>query len=152
MRWGDLELAAPAQLWVRRSIVRGVIGAPKSRHGTRRVPLDQDLARRLAALRSPGAGEEELVFANECGAPHSPDNVRNRVLVPATERAGVPRVGFHALRHTCASLLIEGGLSPLRLQRWMGHHSAAYTLDVYGHLIEERLGPGLDLKAELGGG
>jgi hypothetical protein len=34
----------------------------------------------------------------------------------------------------------------------MGHHSAAYTLDVYGHLLEERLGPGLDLKAELGVG
>jgi integrase len=62
---------------------------------------------------------------------------------------GVPRVGFHAFRHTCASILVEAGASPLRLQRWMGHHSAAYTLDVYGHLLEEKLGPGLDLEAEL---
>lgn len=152
LRWGDLELAAPAQLWVRRSIVGGVIGAPKSRHGTRRVPLEQGLACRLAALRSPGAGEEELVFANGRGAPHSPHNVRNRVLIPAAARAGLARVGFHAFRHTCASMLIERGLSPLRLQRWMGHHSAAYTLDVYGHLLEERLGPGLDLEAELSDG
>lgn len=152
LRWGDLELAAPAGLWVRRAIVRGVIGAPKSRFGTRRVPLEPRLAARLAALRKPEASEEELVFANERGAPLSPTNLRNRVLLPAVRRAGVPRVGFHAFRHTCASMLVAAGSSPLRLQRWMGHHSAAYTLDVYGHLLEERLGPGLDLEAELGDG
>jgi integrase len=46
-------------------------------------------------------------------------------------------------------MLIERGLSPLRLQRWMGHHSAAYTLDTYGHLIDAELAAALDLTAEL---
>lgn len=72
-----------------------------------------------------------------------------RVLAPATKRADLSGVGFHAFRHTCASLLIERGLSPLRVQRWMGHHSAAYTLDVYGHLIDAELSPALDLGIEL---
>jgi integrase len=49
------------------------------------------------------------------------------------------------LRHTCASLLIERGTSPLRLQRWMGHHAAAYTLEAYGHLVDDELGEALDL-------
>jgi hypothetical protein len=31
----------------------------------------------------------------------------------------------------------------------MGHHSAAYTLDVYGHLIDAELSPPLDLGVEL---
>jgi integrase len=57
----------------------------------------------------------------------------------------VPWARFHTLRHTCAALLIHSGASPLRLQRWMGHHSAAFTLDNYGHLIEDTLGPSLDL-------
>jgi integrase len=57
--------------------------------------------------------------------------------------------GFHTLRHTCASMLIESGLSPLRLQRWMGHHSPAFTLETYGHLIDGDLGPALDLRKEL---
>ena len=61
-------------------------------------------------------------------------------------------VGFHTLRHTCASLLIERGLSVLRLQRWMGHHSPAFTLETYGHLIDGDLGPGLDLREELATG
>jgi hypothetical protein len=49
-------------------------------------------------------------------------------------------------------MLIERGLSPLRLQGWMGHHSAAYTLDVYGHLIDSELAPALDLDTELSDG
>jgi integrase len=69
------------------------------------------------------------------------------VLVPAAERAGLAGVGFHTLRHTCASMLIESG--PLRLQRWMGHHSPAFTLETYGHLIDGDLGPALDLRKEL---
>ncbi len=46
-------------------------------------------------------------------------------------------------------VVIEGGASPLRLQRWMGHHSAAYTLEVYGHLIDGELGQAIDLEQEL---
>jgi integrase len=151
LRWCDLEPGAPPRLWVRRSIVDGVIGGPKSRFGRRCLPLEQVLADRLVARRGAGVGEEVLIFGAATGAPINPNNIRNRVLRPATERAGVPRVGFHAFRHTCASLLIERGLSPLRLQRWMGHHSAAYTLDVYGHLIDAEISAPLDLEEELGG-
>lgn len=149
LRWCDLELGESAHAWVRRSVVDGVVGAPKSRFGRRRVPIDQELARRLEALRRPASSEESLVFRGKHGAPLRPNNVRHRVLTPAAKRAGLPRVGFHALRHTCASMLIERGLSPLRLQRWMGHHSAAYTLDAYGHLIDAELAPALDLGMEL---
>jgi integrase len=149
LRWEDLELGRPASLWVRRSIVDGVVGAPKSRFGRRLLPLEAELAGRLSRRRSEGAREEDLIFCTCSGAPLNPNNIRARVLVPALRRAGVPRVGFHAFRHTCASLLIERGLSPLRLQRWMGHHSAAYTLDVYGHLIDAELAPPLDLASEL---
>jgi integrase len=150
LRWRDLELDRSPHLWVQRSIVDGVVGAPQSRHGFRRVPLARPLAWRLAELRG-DAGEEDLVFRGPRGAPVNLNNVRYRVLAPALKRAGLPQVGFHALRHTCASLLIERGLSPLRLQRWMGHHSAAYTLDVYGHLIDAELAPALDLETELPG-
>jgi hypothetical protein len=46
-------------------------------------------------------------------------------------------------------MLIESGLNPLRLQRWMGHHSPAFTLETYGHLIDGDLGPALDLRHEV---
>jgi integrase len=149
LRWSDCDLSGDSpHLRVRRSIVKGVVGAPKSRFGKRSVPLSPDLAKRLLAIHR-DVDEESLVFANRNGDPLVPNNIRNRILLPAVERAGIPRVGFHAFRHTCASLLIERGLSPLRVQRWIGHHSAAYTLDIYGHLIDGDLSPALDLEAEL---
>ena len=46
-------------------------------------------------------------------------------------------------------LLIDAGASPLRLQRWMGHHSAAFTLDTYGHLLGDDLSPHLELGFEM---
>jgi integrase len=147
LRWCDLDLdSRPPRLRVRRAIVNGVLGAPKSRHGARTLPLSAELAERLRALRVPSASAEDLVFANGRGRPIKPDNLRNRVLKPATERAGLEGIGLHTLRHTCTSLLIAEGASMLRLQRWMGHHSAAYTLETYGHLIDGELGNALELN------
>jgi integrase len=89
------------------------------------------------------------VFPGRAGAASDQGSLRRRVFVPAAERAGLTGVGFQTLRHTCASMLIESGLSPLRLQRWMGHHSPAFTLETYGHVIDGELGPVLDLREEL---
>jgi integrase len=151
LRWSDLDLdRSPPRLRVRRAIVKGTVGAPKSRHGARMVPLAEDLAMRLRDLRPLDGDVEDLVFCGRNGQSLKPDNLRNRVLAPAAARAGVPGIGLHSLRHTCASLLIEQGASPLRLQRWMGHHSAAYTLETYGHLIDDELGSALQL-ADLAG-
>jgi integrase len=151
LRWSDMELAAdPPRLRVRRAIVAGQLTAPKSRYGIRAVPLSRSLAAELRRLRQPDVGEDELVFPAGNGAPLSPGNLRNRVLAPAAARAGVPWASFHTLRHTCAALLVAAGASPLRLQRWMGHHSPAYTLEAYGHLIDGELGTALDLDHGLG--
>ena len=79
-----------------------------------------------------------------------PDREANSApIARGARRAGLSGVGFHTLRHTCASLLVESGLSVLRLQRWMGHHSPAFALETYGHLIDGDLGPALDLRKEL---
>lgn len=152
LRWMDLELGSEPHLRVRRSIVRGIVGCPKSRFGWRQIPLGAELAARLRAVRPDSTSEELLVFSTAKGTAISPSNLRSRVLMPAVRRAGLSNIGFHAFRHTCASLLIERGLSLLRLQLWMGHHSAAYTIDTYGHLVDPDLSPPLDLSWELKSG
>lgn len=48
--------------------------------------------------------------------------------------------GFHAFRHTCATLLFGEGRNVVQVQRWLGHHSAAFTLGTYVHLLDEDLG------------
>ena len=120
-----------------------------SRHGARLIPLTPELAAALCAQRPSDAVDDAFVFPGRDGGASDQGSLRRRVLIPAAERAGLTGVGFHTLRHTCASMLIESGLSPLRLQRWMGHHSPAFTLETYGHLIDGDLGPALDLRQEL---
>jgi integrase len=150
LRWSDLALDGDTpHLQVNRAIVKGAIVAPKSRHGARLIPLTPELAATLRADRPDGAAGDAFVFPGRDGAASDQGSLRRRVLVPAAERAGLTGVGFHTLRHTCASMLVESGLSPLRLQRWMGHHSPAFTLETYGHLIDGDLGPALDLRHEL---
>lgn len=139
----DLDAEQP-QIHVRRAIVAGQLTGPKSRHGRRSIPISPELAGRLAVLAG-HRGETELLFVGSQGATLRPGNLRYRVMIPAAERAGVPWARCHTLRHTCAALLIDGGASSLRLQRWMGHHSAAFTLDNYGHLFDDSLGPHLNL-------
>jgi integrase len=64
---------------------------------------------------------------------------------PAREAADLPWVGFHAFRHTCASILFAEGRNAVQVQRWLGHHSAAFTLATYVHLLDGDLGEPLTI-------
>jgi site-specific recombinase XerD len=57
---------------------------------------------------------------------------------PALKKAGVPagrENGYHALRHYFASVLLHHGVDVKALSEYLGHHSAAFTLSVYCHLM-----------------
>lgn len=51
--------------------------------------------------------------------------------------AASPKDGFHVLRHTFASVILEAGESVVTLARWLGHSSPAITLDHYAHFMPE---------------
>jgi integrase len=143
LQWKHLELdGSSPHVKVRRAIVRGREGPPKSRHGRRDVPLEHDLVLALREHRrdSEWPGEEDLVFPASNGAVMSPGNLRRRVLKPAAEEACVSWIGFHAFRHTCATLLFAEGRNAVQVQRWLGHHSAAFTLSTYVHLLDGDIG------------
>jgi hypothetical protein len=84
------------------------------------------------------------------GTPMSQGNLRSRVLVPAAQEAGVPWAGFHALRHSCASRLIASGRNIVQVSRWLGHHSPAFTLNTYAHLMDDGVGDALPLPVTTG--
>ena len=48
-------------------------------------------------------------------------------------------IRFHDLRHTCASLLIQAGATPVEVQRILGHSTPATTLNLYTHLLPDAL-------------
>jgi site-specific recombinase XerD len=81
------------------------------------------------------AGEWGLLFTNDEGEPISRTRFSVDVWRPAVAAAKVPHgVGFHALRHYYASLLISEGASVKTVQARLGHASAVETLNTYAHL------------------
>lgn len=61
---------------------------------------------------------------------------RSRVTRPtAAEGAGAAWAGFRTFRHTFASLHLARGTNVVALSRMLGHHSPAFTLSRYAHLI-----------------
>jgi integrase len=140
LQWGDVDLAR-GRIKVRRRLYKGTLDAPKSRYGVRDVPLSRALAADLNAHRAGCAhpGEGDLVFATRTGTPLSPHNLLMRVVKPAGARAGLPWIGLHTLRHTCASRLFRSGWNAKQVQMVLGHHSPAFTLATYVHLIPDDL-------------
>jgi integrase len=53
----------------------------------------------------------------------------------ALDRAGLPRIRIHDLRHTAASALLADGIHPKVVQEFLGHSSIKVTLDVYSHVM-----------------
>lgn len=137
LRWRDLKLTADQPVvQVRRRYRAGEMAAPKTQAARRDVPLDRALVEQLrerkrAAERS---NPTDLVFADADGQPLDSARIIYRAVKVPGNAAGVPWVGFHVLRHTCASRLFAAGRNVKQVQEWLGHHSPEFTLRVYVHL------------------
>jgi integrase len=120
----------------------GTIAMPKSHAGQREIPMSPTVLNTLREwkLACP-KGELNLVFPNTLGKVQPLSNLAHRVWRPLQKEAGLadaygePLFNFHALRHFAASLWIELGFSPKRLQAVLGHSSVQMTFDRYGHLF-----------------
>jgi len=135
------------EVCVRRAIVRGRIEPPKTKYGKREVALPASLVYRLRAhfAEHLDQGSTALVFTNRSGNVLEYGNLLRRHLKPIVEEVNAPWAGFHTFRHTFASLHLSEGTNLLQLSRALGHHSAAFTLSRYTHLLPGDEAPPLDL-------
>jgi integrase len=113
----------------------------KTEAGERFVPLFESARKVLAArkLRIGYSRPTDLVFGNVVGTPMDPGNFVRLEFKPALEKAKLPAFRFHDLRHYAVSSLIAQGADIKLLQAVAGHASATVTLDVYGHLMTDRV-------------
>lgn len=127
------------------------MGSPKSKAGRRDVPMAPMLSNTLKAWKL--ASKPNLLglaFPTRRGTIHSSSNIHKHCWGPLQRKLGlvetievkgmmteVPLFTFHSLRHAAASLFIEQGWSPKKVQAVMGHASIAVTFDVYGHLWKD---------------
>ena len=82
------------------------------------------------------SGVYEWVFPSPSGGPMSPDSVLH-MLQRVLERAGLPRIRFHDLRHTFATMALQNGVDVKTVSSMLGHYSAGFTLDTYAHVTTD---------------
>ncbi|MFJ7920040.1 tyrosine-type recombinase/integrase [Lysinibacillus fusiformis] len=89
------------------------------------------------------AGEERVweghtfLFSNEFGKPYRPDSISQWWDRFMKKNPDLPRIRFHDLRHTSATLLIHAGEHPKVIQSRLGHSNITTTMNTYGHLLQE---------------
>jgi integrase len=149
LRWSDVDLNG-GTVRIERSLEHTATGirvkAPKTAAGRRTVSLPafvvkalRDHRRRALELRvSCGLGKlptDAPVFGDIEGNWPNPYSISDRWR-DAVKSRKLPRVTFHALRHSHASALIAAGLDVVAVSRRLGHASPALTLSVYSHLFQ----------------
>lgn len=147
LRWSDIGWDR-GTITIRRTLQR-VPGAPafaepKTASSRRTISLGASVIEALRRHRITQAQERlrvgtawvdnDLVFATGLGTPIDAGNLLMRTHYPLLAKAGLPRIRFHDLRHTAATLLLEAGAHPRVVAERLGHSSPSLTLNVYSHV------------------
>ncbi len=134
LKWSDIDLEK-GDLRVQRQIGRidgKIIEMPlKTKNAYRTLPLSAD-AISVLKIQKCKVGNSEWVFPSPTGGPcrRTACCTCCRVL----KRAGLPKVRFHDLRHTFATLALQNGVDIKTVSGMLGHFSAGFTLDTYAHV------------------
>lgn len=130
LQWKDVNFEK-GFISVQRSLHRGRIGSPKSNKG-RVVPLSDEAVDALIAHKH---SKSHFVFCQKNGDPLS-DGKCKSPLKRAVKRAELRNVGWHMLRHTFASHLVQAGINILKVKEFLGHSDIRITMR-YAHLNPE---------------
>jgi integrase len=150
LRWPDFDFSAGVvrvRTQLKRTLEKTwVFHEPKTRRSRRQVAL---AAPAIVALQrhqeqqqlervTLGAAYEDngLVFCTQLGRPLIKGNVY-RSFLRLLDKAALPRMRFHDLRHTCATLLLIARVNPKVVSEMLGHASVSITLDIYSHVIPD---------------
>jgi integrase len=151
LRWKDVDLKA-GSITVNQGLVRTkqglVFQEPKTKLSNRTIGVSPQVVialkdhkkrqneERLAAGTAYNK-EHDLVFCNELGDPICPRGF-TRHFERLLKKSGLEgKVTFHGLRHTFATLSLQEGAAARTVQEALGHHKAAFTLDVYSSVTDK---------------
>ncbi|MGQ9676846.1 MAG: tyrosine-type recombinase/integrase [Chloroflexota bacterium] len=149
LKWSDIDWPNHC-LYVNRSLkwVTGhgwVENEPKTARSRRRVlliPLAEEALRRQRTRQAEQklkSGDRwqagDWVFTTRWGRHPHQGNVRDDYLLPLLQKAGLPPMRFHDLRHSTATLLFGLGVELKVVQEILGHSHIATTADIYAHMV-----------------
>jgi len=146
LRWRDVDLGVRS-VRVTGSVQyipgRGLrVSSPKTARSRRNVLISEIATAALLRHRQRQDAERktvedwednDLVFPNRRGRPMYATNLLDRSFSNLLKRAAVPKIRFHDLRHTAATLLLGEGVHPKVVSEMLGHTNTSITLDLYSH-------------------
>jgi integrase len=153
LRWTDVDLQTKTPAVHVRATLRYknadtyFFEPPKTPKSRRRIGLSSTALEALRCHRTRQLEErlavgvvwrdEDLVFCTPIGTALCGNHLSDRDFQAVLKRAGVPRVRFHDLRHTCATLLLRRGVHPKVVSELLGHSTVTMTLDRYSHVLPD---------------
>jgi integrase len=139
LQWGDVDFDKRTLL-VQRGVVHGRVDDVKTEYSHEFVPLDEQVAKALAAYRL-GCIEtpQRWMFANPAtGRPYHQEQIQKTHLQDAAKVAGIEwRLGWHTFRHSYRSWLEASGAGMTIQKELMRHASIQTTMNVYGRAMTD---------------
>lgn len=137
LRWGDVDLDK-ALIQVKHTTQtlwkKGIVFTePKTEKSKRSITIPE-IAVEALKNHPKIESEHDLVFPTSEGTPIRGGNLL-KYFKRLLERAGLPQMRFHDLRHTSATLLLTAGVHPKIVQERLGHSQIGLTLDTYSHVL-----------------
>jgi len=121
LTWDDVVLTGAPRIQITKAASRQIIGPTKAGR-SREVPLNAVAIQALAAVRH----DASLVFPSPTGAPWSSSST-GKHLHRICREAGLKPFGWHTLRHTFATRLVQTGVSLPVVQKLLGHTTITMT-------------------------
>ncbi|MBX7133668.1 MAG: site-specific integrase [Fimbriimonadaceae bacterium] len=151
LRWSDVDFdAGTVTVAQGRVVVQGVgtvTGDPKSKRSRRVLLMPPDIFAALRTFKVLQVAERlalgndyhdnGLVALKEDGSPIRPETYSSE-FARQSKAAGVPAIRLHDVRHTAATMLLDGGTTAIATAKWLGH-GPAITLRVYGYVYDDAL-------------
>jgi integrase len=142
LRRSDVDFAKHV-IRIRQSVdaATRTVGSVKSPKSSADLPMSKELEALLRAHLQSHDGKNDLLFVNRRGRAYSANKLREKKLHPLLVKLGIPRGGFHSMRHGATSALFADGASPAVVQKQLRHSDARITLGIYGHVVgdEQRI-------------
>ncbi|MBA2876378.1 integrase [Anoxybacillus caldiproteolyticus] len=150
LKWDDVDFENK-KIRIKRSLcfVSGqglIFKEPKTQKSKRQISISQHVVNVLKKHKQKQEFQKEklwrqyednnLIVCTDDGKPLDPRNLL-RQFYRLIEEANVPRISFHDLRHTHATILMQQGENPKVVSERLGHSRVGITLDLYSHVSDD---------------
>lgn len=140
LEWDDLDIenkTVSVNKSVRCENGKIVISTPKTKNSVRTIKLCDECVNLLIGLKEKQLVKSKYMFPSPITGELRDTAAVTRKLHRIQDKAGLPRIRFHDLRHSFATLSLEQGIDIKTVSHMLGHTDAGFTMNTYMHVTDD---------------